>query len=287
MYIILTILSSWWLLFVFKYFEKYNISQIQTIVFNYIVCTALSGAFCYEKSKYLSPNEPWFIGAALLGIFFILLFNLMAFSTTKVGISTTTVSTKLSLVIPVFIGFALLGDQFSISKIVGLLLALIAIVFITITKNKDAKTIENKYLLLPVVLFVWNGINDSIISYCKDKYITTNTSELFTFTIFGTACVIGICWLSYLLMIKKEVFNKKNILVGIILGIPNFFSIHFLLKALESKAFNNSEIYTIVNIGIVLLGVMSGILFFKEKLKPQQLVGVALALVAIVLIALY
>ncbi len=286
MYIVLTIFSSWWLFFVFKFSERYNISQFQTIIFNYIVCASLSFIFSLDKIDYMTTSSPWFWNAIILGIFFIILFNLMAYSTIKVGISATTVSTKLSLVIPVIMGLLLLNDTFTIFKIIGFLLAFLSIYLITKANATKLEVSSKKYYIIPIILFVWNGVNDAIISYTKAIYLNENTNELFVFIIFFTACVLGIFYFIYKLYVGQEKLHYKNILAGVVLGIPNYFSIYFLLKSLDNNHFTNSEVYTLINIGIVLIGVSSGYLLFKEKLSFFQLIGVVIAIFSIYLITL-
>jgi drug/metabolite transporter (DMT)-like permease len=77
----------------------------------------------------------------------------------------------------------------------------------------------------------------------------------------------------------------KNILAGIILGVPNYFSLYYLVKMLDSEVFESSTIFTIHNVAIVMVSTLVGILFFKEKISKRNGFGIALALVAILLVS--
>ena len=77
----------------------------------------------------------------------------------------------------------------------------------------------------------------------------------------------------------------KNILGGIALGIPNFFSIYFLVMALRSEGFESSSIFTINNVAIVLVSTVLGIALFREKLILKNWIGIALAIISILLVA--
>ncbi|MBK7668019.1 MAG: hypothetical protein IPJ32_12200 [Sphingobacteriaceae bacterium] len=73
---------------------------------------------------------------------------------------------------------------------------------------------------------------------------------------------------------------------GIILGIPNYFSIFFILKSLEANIFTSAQLFPVLNISNVVLTALVGFLVFKEKLSAQNLLGVLLAVISILLITL-
>lgn len=74
-------------------------------------------------------------------------------------------------------------------------------------------------------------------------------------------------------------------MAGIVLGIPNYYSIFFLIKALQNKNFESSELFTFNNVGVVILSTVVGVVLFKERLSKKNLIGVALAIIGIVLVA--
>ena len=80
--------------------------------------------------------------------------------------------------------------------------------------------------------------------------------------------------------------NFKNVLGGICLGVPNYFSIYFLLKALQHPMLTSASVFTINNVAIVMLSTLLGILLFKEVLSLKNWLGIGLAIISIVLVAL-
>ena len=86
-------------------------------------------------------------------------------------------------------------------------------------------------------------------------------------------------------MIKKVAFRPKDILAGILLGIPNYFSIYFQLKALSAFDNNGAIVYPSLNIGIIIGSTLAAVLIFKERLSRVNQVGVALAVVVIFLLS--
>ena len=77
----------------------------------------------------------------------------------------------------------------------------------------------------------------------------------------------------------------KNIIAGVALGVPNYFSIYFLIQALRGNGLESSTVFTINNVAIVMFSTILGIVIFKEKLIPKNWLGVALAIISIILVA--
>lgn len=74
---------------------------------------------------------------------------------------------------------------------------------------------------------------------------------------------------------------------GIALGIPNYFSIFFLLRALQNDRWNSASIFTINNVAIVMFSTVLGIMLFNEKLSLTNWLGIMLAIISILLVALF
>ena len=74
---------------------------------------------------------------------------------------------------------------------------------------------------------------------------------------------------------------------GIALGIVNYGSIYFLLKALRVNGYESSSIFTIINVAIIALSTLMGLLIFKEKISKKNTIGIGLAIISIILITLY
>lgn len=72
---------------------------------------------------------------------------------------------------------------------------------------------------------------------------------------------------------------------GIVLGIPNYFSIYFLVMALRNPDFESSTLFTLNNVAIVTLSTLLGIALFRERLIKHNWIGLALAVISIILVA--
>ncbi|AKA36599.1 EamA family transporter [Flagellimonas lutaonensis] len=282
----LSIFCSSLIFVVFKLYTRFKIETFYAIVTNYVVA-CVTGLLFFEKkvSTHEILQAPWLLGTLLLGVLFITVFNLMAKTSQENGVSVASVATKMSLVIPVLLGVILYQEKLSYLNIVGILLALIAVYFASL--KKDRLRISRNSLLLPALVFLGSGIIDSTIKYMQETQLDRSEFPLFSSVVFAGAALSGILLILIRAPKNPPRPNLKNMLGGVALGIPNYFSIFFLLRALQNEQLNSASIFTINNVAIVMFSTLLGILLFKEELSPKNWLGVAMAVVSILLVALF
>jgi drug/metabolite transporter (DMT)-like permease len=289
-YLIGSILLSSYLTLSFKVLQRLGINAFQAIVFNYIACVC-TGIVINGSSPFnaTTTSLPWFVWAAVMGCIFIGSFNIIGFTTQKLGVAVASVANKLSLVIPFLFVVYRYGEKPNAFKLLGISLALIAVVLTCYPpKNNDTnKPKINKLLfLLPIVLFISSGVLDALIVYVQQSFFYSPTQNFnnFLITAFAVAGTIGFLILLIQIFTKKQKFQIKALLAGIAIGIPNYFSIWCLGKVIASYQGNSSAIIPINNMGIVLFSAVAAWVLFKEKLSAINWLGIALAAVAIWLI---
>lgn len=287
-YLILSITFSTLILVVFKWFERFKINTFQAIVSNYFVAFTV-GFLLYGsewQSQSLAETE-WIPFALIIGFLFITLFLMMGKSAQINGIGTTSVAVKMSLAIPVVAAIFLYNESVYLFKVMGIVGALISVYLITKDKEKSKNSsIDTKKAtpILLIILFLGSGILDTLLNYAEKNVMTLITPALFSAVGFGIAAIFGSLFLVYKLISGKEKLSLKSLFAGIVLGIPNYFSIFFLIMAIR-QPMEDSITYAINNVGIVVCSFLVGVLFFKEKVTPLKLFGGILALVAILLLS--
>ncbi len=282
-YLVLSILASTGIFICFKLFEKLKINNLLAIVVNYVMA-CLVGLIVYDtpiKPRDIMTSE-WFYGAFFLGILFIAIFQIMALTAQRQGLSVASVAGKMSVVIPVIFGFYLYHESAGIQKITGIIFALVAVYMSSV--KPETKTKFSKNLVLPILLFFGSGVIDTSIKFLETYYVPEDSISIFSAMIFGSAAFFGLLPLSYLVFKKQLHFDLKSILGGIILGIINFGSIYFLIKALHYKGLESSTIFTVNNVSIVMLSTLLGLILFKEHISRKNWIGIVLAIVSIVLV---
>lgn len=295
LYLLLSIIASTSLVFIFKLFQRFEVPTFQAIVVNYLTCVVVGFLFSGGSGVVQAGmlQQSWVIYALALGTIFIGTFYLIALTTHKVGVTAAAVAIKISLVIPVLFSLLVLKNSllknYTFLNYAGIFAALVAIVLSSIRprNNNDGEEPVSPFLalLLPFIIFLTSGIADSLINYTNHFHLQQNEAGQFTMVTFTGSAIVGLVVLLYLLITGKTTFYNKSIPAGILLGIPNYFSIYFLIKALYAFGNDGAFLYPLNNIGIILAGALGAVLFFGEKLTKVNLAGLALAVVALLLIS--
>lgn len=282
-HLLLSVLASTFILLIFKLFDRFKINTLQAIVVNYFSACIL-GLLSYDAPIIITEiaKSKWFFGAFALGFLFIFVFNMIALTAQRNGLSVTSVATKMSVIIPIVFGIYMYNESTGLQKLIGISLALIA-VYLASVKSKSIIN-SKKELLLPAVVFVGAGIIDTSIKYIETSYVSEHGIPIFSATIFGFAGFIGISILCFKAFKKEFRFEFKNIIGGTLLGIVNYYSIYHLLKALNHESFESSTLFTLNNVAIVLLSTLIGVFVFKEQISKKNWMGIFLAIVAIYLV---
>lgn len=280
-YLLISILSSTAIFVVFKLLKKFDINTLHAIIVNYFTacfCGFLLYKGAIEPSEIIQSN--WFVAAIALGFLFIAIFNVMALTAQKNGLSVASVASKMSVIIPIIFGIIVFNESVGFQKIIGILLALIA-VYLTSVKQKGT-VIVTQSIYLPLILFLGSGIIDTSINY----FAPNDNISIFSATIFAMAAVIGVLLFLFNYLKYKQRFHLKSIPFGIVLGIVNYGSIHFLLLALRLENTESSTLFTINHIAILALSTLIGLALFKEHISKKNWIGIILALVSILLVTL-
>lgn len=290
MYLVGSIVLTSYLLLSFKVCGKLNIPVFPAIVFNYMTCvitgSIVNGGF---PIQWTAIKTPWFQWAMIMGVLFIISFNLIGITAQKLGVAVASVANKLSLIIPVILSIILYQEQVVGWEIVGIALALLAVIFTCFPQNNLAehgiKIPMLQKILLPTLVFIGSGFLDALINHVQQSYVTKATNNAFLISGFFSAACIGIIVLLYQYWKGQLVFKFNQVLAGICIGIPNYFSIWCLVQFLQDSPWETSASLPVNNMGIVLFSTLVAAFLFKEKLSKINWIGIGLSAIAIYLIA--
>ena len=85
-----------------------------------------------------------------------------------------------------------------------------------------------------------------------------------------------------LMLYKKQRPGRYELLFGVLIGVPNFFSARFLLRALGSLP--AVIVYPTFSVATILVVTLAGVVFFGEKLTRRQWLALGAILAALVLL---
>jgi len=281
-FLLLSIVFSTFINLIFRWFKDFKVNKFQAIIVNYVVCFSIGFSLSTHQDILSYVYEQWFMYCILLGFLFIAIFFSMALTTEKLGISVTAVSGKMSVVIPVLFAYFFAKEDITLLFVIGLILSILSIYFITVKKELH---LDKRYLILPVIVFFGGGMIDTSLKVLQQAYSQDIPLSTISYSIFLGAFIAGT---SIYLVKEKANFSSwewKSVKAGIALGVPNYFSIFFLLSAIEGFSVKSAFVFGVNNVGIVLVSTLLSVLIFKEKIEPKNQWGLLLAVVSIAIIS--
>jgi len=279
LFLVLSILCSVIVGVIFKITRKYKGNPTQIVTFNYAIALALCYFTFSPNLDEVDASAPWNIYIAIGVLLPFVLLSLVA-SIKHMGIVKTDAAQRLSLFIPILAAWLIFKEEFNSYKVIGIIIGFMALLFIL---RKQSSNTENKWFF-PAAVLLGFGVIDILF-----KQVALYTSLPYPTSLFVVFCValsVAIVISIYEIGIKKVKLEPKNILFGALVGIFNFGNILFYLKAHKAFAENPSTVFAGMNMGVIVLGSLVGLLFFKEKLSKINFIGIFLALISIVFIVI-
>jgi drug/metabolite transporter (DMT)-like permease len=227
---------------------------------------------------------------------FVTAFMLIGLTAQKVSVTATSLAGNMSLVIPVLFGLFVFRNnnkEFTALNYAGLLIALVALAFGAIQHSgqkkgegqESALISENMLWLLPVLTFLAAGTNNTLINYLSVKFYLPGQTTVFMIIACTGAIIIGTLILLYKITFGKEKLLLRSVVGGLILGVPNFLSLYFLLLALASFGNSAAFVFPIYNILTMLVSSVAAWTIYRERLNLLNKWGLVLAVLAIILIS--
>jgi len=275
---------------VFKLFSRYEINIFYAILVNYIVCVITGSIYLGHMPLSLSSaNEKWFPYAAALGFIFVTVFTVYGNSVKHFGIVVSTIFQKMSMLAPALVAIYFYGEHLSMLKAFGIFLGVLSIIFLSYqksSKDENGKSaLPKKYWAIPFAVFLGSCIIDSTLFLMEAEKIAPSGDISFVIHLFFFAFIAGLVLLTIqLIKGNRERLERKDIIAGICLGIPNFFSIYLLMEVIAS-GWDASVVFPINNVGILSCAAIFGFVLFKERITRNKVVGLILAIIAIALIS--
>lgn len=211
----------------------------------------------------------------------------VALSIGNVGTCTTIYS--LGFIIPTVLGTIIWSEKMNIINIFGVILVIPAIILSQSGKGKS-DGVENKKRGLRTVLMYFTPVGAMLSSGAlgfmqklqqKSPYPGERNEFIITaFFVAGIISVIG------MLIAKKrvEVSKKGAVLIGVAGG---SFALCNIINTFLAGKMSSGVFYPALNVSTILMTMLCGIVFFKEKLTVKDVGVLAFGVLAIVLITVF
>lgn len=257
-------------------FSEWKIkNNIAMLAVNYMMCTFL--AWAYTGFGSFRPAElgrqTTVIFGAINGVLYLAGFVLLQRNIRTNGVVLSSTFIKLGLLVSMVVSVVCFGERPEVWQWAGFCLAVAAILLMNYRPG-EGKAGNMAGLLL---LLLAGGGGDAM-SKIFEELGNPAFSGHFLLTTFYMA--LGLCLI--LFGIRKEKAGRWEVLFGLLVGIPNFFSAKFLLGALKDLA--AVIVYPVYSVATILTVTVTGVLVFREKLEKRQWAALAMILAALVLL---
>ena len=251
-----------------KVAKNKGLSPIHMINWNYMTASLLCFFWFQPDIQHISMSQtPWLLILAL-GILLPSVFLLLAKALQTAGILKTEIAQRLSVVLSLAAAYFIFQEQFNQLKILGIALGIGAVLCILFSHRQSTGQGSQGMLYLGLV---WVG-------YALIDVLFAVALNL----MFVCALIIS---MGYLLLKYKSLGSMQNIGAGLLLGILNFANIAFYVKAHMLLKDSPAIVFAGMNILVVVFGVIAGLVFFKERLKPASTLGLLLGLTSVICLA--
>lgn len=274
-YLLLAILSSAMVSITMRLSEKHVQNQMVMFMANYAICTTLSYLFMdsFTKVSLFSMSASTFWLGVISGILYLVSFVYLKVNMKYNGIILSSTFTKLGVLIPTLTAIIVFSEIPSLTQILGILLSVLAIIMIHFEKDSVSESQKKSWLI--ILLFV-SGVTDSMANIFE-KLGSPNEKDMYLLMTFFFAFLLA----TLLALFEKKKTSMKDVLYGLVIGIPNYFSARFLLLALGSiEAVLAYPMYSVTTMIVIS---MTGLLFFHETISNKKKVALGIIILAICL----
>ena len=192
-----------------------------------------------------------------------------------------------SMILPAFSGYIIWNESLSVWKIVGTFLMIVAAYFST-EKKKDGKGTSAKWLIFCFLAFLFMG-SIGIMQKTQQKSSFASETGAFLAIAFVSAAIL--CTVSYLISSRNKtekssesgIDTKKLILLTVVCGA--FIAFLNKVNLYLSGVLDSAVLFPIQNGGTTMMSVVVAMTLFREKVSGRRLVGMIIALCALLILA--
>lgn len=264
-----------------KLARRFGLDVGQMVTWNYAMAGTLAALLLQPTLAPLRmAGAPWF---ALVGLGALLptIFLALGASVRHAGIVRSDVAQRLSLLLSLLAAFALFGEQLDATKALGCALGVLALLGMVWRSERGDAASGVASWCWPLLVFVGFGAIDVLFKRVAAAGVPLGTSLV---AMFALALPVAFALAAWRRLRGGARFTVRNALGGLLLGLFNFGNILFFLRAHRALPQHPALVFASMNLAVVMLGALTGVLLFRERLGRINLAALLLALLAIVLL---
>ena len=277
-YLLLAIASSALISIIMRISERYVRNEMGMFMANYAICAVLSFLYMGDKTILFRVSGQWDFVTLMLGIIsgvlYLVSFVFMKQNMKRNGIVMTSTFMKLGVLVPTLMAIVVFGEIPGATQLIGFLFAVGGILVMYLEKE-TVHFSGNKFMLL-LLLFL-SGLTDSMANIFE-KVGQVDYKDIYLLITFGAALLLACIFM----LRAKERVRGKDLLVGVLIGIPNYFSARFLLLSLGQL--QAVLVYPMYSVTTILVTTLAGIVLFGESVSRKKICALGMVALAMVLL---
>ena len=279
-YLIAGLICSALVSLVLKISSKWEYDRYGMFAINYLSCLI---PFLFSQiGKNIPPLDGDFafclIFALLNGFLYLAGMLMNQINVRRNGAILQSTFARLGVMVPTCLSILLFGERPSAKQAAGILLVLAAFCIMQLPQKRDGSSSRMKPAFGLLILgLLFSGMADSMLKVFEE-YGNAALGDWFMGATFLFSALLCLC----ITLCTKGRIGRNEIMIGLVLGIPNYLSSLLLLRSLSSISAYIA--YPTYSVGAILAVTAASTLIFREKLSRWSRAGIALIIPAIILL---
>ncbi len=260
----------------FKWSEQRSHYAPVVVSTNYLVLASLLAVYYMVKGELSIDSRTALLGL-VTGTIFVSAMLTMTYTLTLVKASAVLTAFRMSLVVPTAVSALVWGEPFSGGQVFGVLLAICALVLMTRDAGALIHLGNKQSLVLVMLVFCLQGSSLTCLRWVQYAGLGSDQPKF----LMVTGLVAGLWGLLFLVLNRHRPLSGE-LATGVGIGIYNLAALMVILTALEQVP--GTIFFPLMGCTVVVLDNLAARFLWQEQLPRTTLAGIALALLAIVIV---
>ncbi len=197
----------------------------------------------------------------------------------NIGVCSTVYS--LGFIFPTLSGSLFWNERLTELNIIGILIVIPTIIVSGMPTSKNGQEQKNNTYIVPLVFAMLSSGGLGIMQKVQQNSLYSEQKNLFVISAFALAGIISFV---FSLFAKKvpQIKLVKKLIFGT--GIGSAFGLCNLLNTILAGKLDSAVFFPVLNTGTIVFSIVSGIIFYKEKISRKDLCVLLLGIISIILI---
>ena len=260
----------------FKYSQRRGGHAPVVVSANYLTMSGLLCVYLLSVGQFALPSDVILVGG-ITGCIFIFSLSAMTRALEKTNVGSVFTAFRIAVILPVAASVAIWGEAITVYQVIGVGLALIALVLMTYHPGQKGRGAGLKALAIVLPVFCLQGISHTSLRWVHYAGLDDRLPQVLM-VIGGTAGLLG----ALRILASRHRPSVRDVGMGMGIGAYNLLALLVILKTLSLVP--GAVFFPVLGCAVVVLDNLSAHFYWKELLRRPAVAGVALAVCAIILV---